>query len=84
MQSTTVRFSCPRCRARIKAPLQLGGHNRRCPGCGHGFTIPRPVLVDAEPVLVPLETQDHYALGITYRTAPGMRVGHPHYFKQTA
>jgi hypothetical protein len=47
-----ISFRCPGCKARIKAPVQLAGQRRSCPGCGHNLLVPRKIPQDAEPVLV--------------------------------
>ena len=66
MNTHPIRFRCPRCRAWIKSPLQLAGQSRVCPGCRHTFTVPR-APADAGPVLVLLEGEDRYTLGVAYR-----------------
>jgi hypothetical protein len=57
MLEHTIRFHCSGCLARIKAPVQLCGHQRTCPGCRQTVTVPYPTLDDAEPVLVPVDAQ---------------------------
>jgi hypothetical protein len=47
-----IHLRCPSCRARIKAPVQLLGHERSCPGCGRDFLVLREPPEDASPVLV--------------------------------
>ncbi len=47
-----ILFRCPGCNARIKAPTQLLGHRRECPGCRTGFVVRPEPLEDAGPVLV--------------------------------
>ena len=47
-----LSFRCAGCRARIKAPSQLRGQTRSCPGCGHRFVVQRQRLEDAGPALV--------------------------------
>jgi hypothetical protein len=47
MSTTCIRFHCPSCRARIKAPLLLAGRNRSCPGCERILTIPRNLPEDS-------------------------------------
>lgn len=47
-----ISFRCTSCNARIKAPIQLQGVSRDCPGCGRPITVPSPRLPDAGPVLV--------------------------------
>jgi DNA-directed RNA polymerase subunit RPC12/RpoP len=49
---SSISLRCPSCEARIKAPLQLIGQWRSCPGCGTRFVV-RPQVADEEhPVLV--------------------------------
>ena len=57
-----ISFRCAGCGARIKAPCQLRGQTRECPGCGHRFVVGRPQIEDAGPALVYEETP-------AYRTA---------------
>jgi hypothetical protein len=49
---STIRFRCPSCKARIKAPAQLRGQTRPCPGCGNHFTIRTPAPEDSGPMLL--------------------------------
>ena len=51
--SDAITFDCDGCNARIKAPHQLGGKVRACPGCGHRFVVPRARPRDEGPLLVP-------------------------------
>ena len=37
--SHPIRFRCPGCDASIKAPRQLLGRSRDCPGCGRNFVV---------------------------------------------
>jgi hypothetical protein len=46
-------FRCPRCRARIKAPVQLIGQARLCPGCAELFVVPPQAPGDVGPVMLP-------------------------------
>jgi hypothetical protein len=46
-------FRCPRCRARIKAPVQLIGQVRLCPGCAELFVVPPQAPDDVGPVVLP-------------------------------
>jgi CheY-like chemotaxis protein len=46
-----IRFRCPGCRARIKAPIQLLGHSRPCPQCGQRLTIQVQPPEDSGPML---------------------------------
>jgi hypothetical protein len=48
---TFIRFRCPGCNAGIKAPPQLLGHLRACPGCGRRFIVHRQAPDDAGPLL---------------------------------
>ena len=34
-----ISFHCPSCLARIKAPVQLFGRTRNCPGCNASFVV---------------------------------------------
>jgi DNA-binding response OmpR family regulator len=36
---TALRCRCPNCGSRIKAPLQLTGQTRNCPGCKRPFVV---------------------------------------------
>jgi DNA-binding response OmpR family regulator len=36
---SALRCRCPNCGARIKAPLQLTGQTRNCPGCKRAFVV---------------------------------------------
>ncbi len=47
-----ISFRCSSCRARIKAPLQLSGQARLCPGCGNPFVVPPAIPEDAGPHLL--------------------------------
>jgi hypothetical protein len=70
MNTSTVSFRCPHCRSRIKAPVQLIGQSRACPGCKQALAVPRFPAEDAGPILVPIEKADRYtlALGPRYGT----------------
>jgi hypothetical protein len=46
---------CPGCNARIKAPYQLLGQRRMCPGCGTPFVVRVHVPADTGPVLAPAD-----------------------------
>jgi hypothetical protein len=48
----TITFHCPRCNARIKAPLQLLGQRRPCPGCHTRFVVRPQPPSDSGPALV--------------------------------
>jgi len=47
-----ITIRCGGCQARIKAPYQLRGQRRACPGCGHRFTVQAQRPQDCGPVLV--------------------------------
>jgi rRNA maturation endonuclease Nob1 len=47
-----IRLRCVGCGARIKAPLELLGYTRPCPGCGRHLTIQPRSPEDAAPVLL--------------------------------
>ena len=64
---TSIRFPCPGCGAKIKAPLGLIGRERNCPGCAHVFVVPAPVLEDCGPILVPIEEDPYYRLAVSFR-----------------
>jgi CheY-like chemotaxis protein len=51
MQSTLI-VQCSRCAARIKAPIQLLGQTRKCPGCGQPVMIRIKTPVDSEPLFL--------------------------------
>jgi hypothetical protein len=48
----TLVFRCPGCRARIKAPVQLIGKVRVCPGCAYLFVVPPEAPRDAGPTVL--------------------------------
>jgi hypothetical protein len=50
--SPSIVFPCPGCRARIRAPFQLLGRTRSCPGCGRRFVVRLPAPVAQGPFLV--------------------------------
>jgi hypothetical protein len=49
---STIRFKCPCCSARIKAPSQLLGKKRNCPQCGHYLTVRGEPPEDSGPILM--------------------------------
>jgi len=69
MTTNTIHFRCAHCKARIKAPVQLLGRQRDCPGCNHSFTVPYYVPQDAGPILVLVEGNDRCSLGVAYQRA---------------
>jgi len=52
---TTIVLRCPGCRARIKAPRQLIGQRRNCPGCDTPFVVRVQPIQDSDPLLVAAE-----------------------------
>jgi CheY-like chemotaxis protein len=50
-----IQVRCPGCGARIKAPSQLIGQTRDCPGCGQPLVVQMRVPEDLGPVLLPDE-----------------------------
>jgi DNA-directed RNA polymerase subunit RPC12/RpoP len=48
-----LKFHCAACSARIKAPFQLLGQSRSCPGCGYRFVVQMKAPPEAGPKLVP-------------------------------
>jgi DNA-directed RNA polymerase subunit RPC12/RpoP len=50
--NASLSFRCPACQARIKAPVQLIGQARTCPGCGHRLIVPVRAPEQSGPVLV--------------------------------
>ncbi len=51
-ERATIRCRCPACGARIKAPLQMLGQKRACPGCKRTLVIAFPPPEDEGPKLV--------------------------------
>jgi hypothetical protein len=64
MNDSTVRFQCPGCRVRIKAPAQLRGQQKTCPGCKRPLLVPRALPEDVGPILVLLEGENQFSLGV--------------------
>jgi len=50
--TSKISCHCPNCNARIKAPIQLLGQWRPCPGCSKRFLVRIQPQQDAGPVLV--------------------------------
>ena len=48
----TISFRCPGCNARIKAPAELLGQKRQCPGCQTPFVVRIATPPDNGPILV--------------------------------
>jgi tRNA(Ile2) C34 agmatinyltransferase TiaS len=67
MNSCPVRFCCPACGARIKAPGQLTGQRRNCPRCGREFTVPHHAREDVGPILVLSDAAPAYRPPVAYR-----------------
>lgn len=57
----TIHVRCAGCNARIKAPVQLLGRVRCCPGCKRRLIIQSKAPDDARPVLVYNENQTRSA-----------------------
>ena len=51
--SEIVNFRCPFCQARIRAPKQLLGKERKCPRCGENFVVRRQPPKDADALTLP-------------------------------
>lgn len=49
---TPIVIYCPACEARIRAPSQLIGEERKCPGCGHRFVVGAQPPKDQGPILL--------------------------------
>jgi hypothetical protein len=52
MASASISIRCSQCRARIRAPYQLLGKWRNCPGCGHYVVVQLKPPPEAGPALV--------------------------------
>jgi hypothetical protein len=50
--SPFIRFGCPACQARIKAPPKLLEQHRACPNCGRDVIVRPEAPEDAGPTLV--------------------------------
>lgn len=48
----SIRCRCPKCGSRIKAPIQMRGQTRTCPGCKQPFVIALQPPEDEGPKLV--------------------------------
>ncbi len=68
MNTCSIHFRCPWCCARIKAPRQLIGQSRDCPGCKHSFVVPRFVTEDAGPMFVQMEDEERGSFAVAGRT----------------
>jgi hypothetical protein len=67
MTTSSIRFRCPACRARIRAPLELGGRRRPCPRCREIMCVPLNHAEPARPILVMLEGEERFALRVRQR-----------------
>jgi hypothetical protein len=83
MNTSAIRFRCSKCRARIKAPVQLIGRQRNCPACNHSLTVPCVLPEDAGPHLVLLEQDERFTLAIR-TTARAARVPMNYRWRKTA
>ncbi len=61
-----LTFRCSSCKARIKAPVQLLGQTRSCPGCGHSLVVRLKAPPEAGPVLVVDEERSVPRLAVRY------------------
>ena len=52
---TSIRLRCPRCNARLKAPPELRGQTRNCPGCDRPLVIKVKPPADSDPVLLAMD-----------------------------
>jgi DNA-directed RNA polymerase subunit RPC12/RpoP len=52
-----LSFRCAGCQARIKAPFELLGQSRACPGCGYRLYIRLKAPPESGPMLVPDEVR---------------------------
>jgi hypothetical protein len=50
--TSSIIVRCPTCKARIKAPTEIIGQTRACPGCGRPFLVPTQAPGDAGPTLL--------------------------------
>ena len=50
--SARITLRCPGCKARIKAPAELIGRRRNCPGCNTPFVVRVQPIADSDPLLV--------------------------------
>ena len=50
--TTTVSFRCRNCHAQLRAPVQLIGRWKYCPGCQQRLVVPARPIPDSGPVLV--------------------------------
>lgn len=50
--SHSISFRCRSCNARIKAPLELRGQTRSCPGCGYRVVVRSGPPQDVGPAFV--------------------------------
>jgi hypothetical protein len=53
----SISLRCPSCNARIKAPIQLLGQRRACPGCACQFVVRLEVPAEEGPVLVGYDSE---------------------------
>lgn len=53
--AATIFLRCPGCSARIKAPGELLGQRRNCPGCGTPFIVRPQRPTDSDPIMVTVD-----------------------------
>lgn len=68
---SAVRFACPRCFKRLKAPLAQVGTKRRCPQCHFVFEVPTAAQAARR-------RRDVGEYRVSEGTAPSPRVDEPH------
>jgi hypothetical protein len=49
---SAIRFRCPYCQARMRAPWELRGQMRDCPRCQRPLIVKMEPPEDAEPILL--------------------------------
>jgi hypothetical protein len=64
--AASIRFRCPSCHARIKAPMQVIGRTHTCPQCRQPMSIELVIhtgaVQDCGPVLCPHEPRPNAAI----------------------
>ena len=46
-----IRFTCPKCGKKVRAPKQAGGKAAQCPGCRNKVVVPPPQTISEEDIL---------------------------------
>jgi len=47
-----ISFRCPSCSAQLRAPIQLAGRSRPCPGCAETVMVPLRIPSEEPSILV--------------------------------